>query len=185
MSMTQAMTPASMQTAFDVDLTAILPRLRVYALSLTRNRDRADDLVQQTAMKALAGRASFRTDTNFSAWIFRIQRNEFISGLRRAKPIAEVSDKVMAEVAQPMQQEAGILLREFLAAFAKLSSSARKTLLVVGLDGQGYQQIATAAGISVGTVKSRVSRARAQLALLLDPMGEMLRSPRTRASACA
>ena len=182
MPMTRTIAPA-MQTAFDVDLAAILPRLRVYALSLTRNRDRADDLVQQTAMKALAGRASFRTDTNFAAWIFRIQHNEFISGLRRAKPIAEVSDKVMAAVAQPVQQESGILLREFLAAFAKLSSSARRTLLLAGLEGQDYQQIATAAGISVGTVKSRVSRGRAKLALLLDPMGGLLRSATTKGLA--
>ena len=71
---------------FDSDLKDILPRLRVYALALTHDRDRADDLVQQTAVKALVGRKSFRPGTNFGGWLFRIQRNEFISGLRRLRP---------------------------------------------------------------------------------------------------
>ena len=63
---------------FNASLTEALPRLRVYALSLTRDRDRADNLVQQTSLKALAGRESFRPGTDFRAWIFRIERNEFI-----------------------------------------------------------------------------------------------------------
>ena len=70
---------------FDTDLTQLLPRLRIYALSLTRNSVRADDLVQQTVVRSLAGRDSFRPGTNFPGWLFRIQRNEFISGLRRER----------------------------------------------------------------------------------------------------
>src|SRR5436305_14934043 len=70
---------------FHEQLKAILPRLRIYALSLTRDRDAADDLVHDTVVKALTGRASFQPGTNLSAWVFRIQRNEFISGLRRAR----------------------------------------------------------------------------------------------------
>ena len=65
---------------FETDLTKLLPRLRVYALALTRDAGRADDLVQQTVMQSLAGRNSFRPGTNFPGWLFRIQRNEFISG---------------------------------------------------------------------------------------------------------
>ncbi len=84
------MTTVAINAGFDLDLKAILPRLRVYALSLTRNKDRADDLVQQTALKALAGRASFQVGSNFSGWIFRIQRNEFISELRRDRPTVEL-----------------------------------------------------------------------------------------------
>ena len=80
-------------TDFDLDLIESLARLRIYALALTRNGDHADDLVQQTVLKALAGRESFRPGTNFTGWIFRIQRNEFISELRRNRP----SDDVLGE----------------------------------------------------------------------------------------
>jgi DNA-directed RNA polymerase specialized sigma24 family protein len=79
-------TPMSDQQAtignFHADLKMILPRLRIYALSLTRDSDRADDLMQRTVVKALTGRKSFQSGTNFPGWLFRIQRNEFISGLR-------------------------------------------------------------------------------------------------------
>ena len=75
---------------FNASLTEALPRLRVYALSLTRDRDRADNLVQQTSLKALAGRESFRPGTNFGGWIFRIERNEFISGLGRERPTVDI-----------------------------------------------------------------------------------------------
>ncbi len=107
---------------FHEQLKAILPRLRVYALSLTRDRDAADDLVHDTVVKALTGRASFEPGTNLSAWVFRIQRNEFISGLRRLRP---------------------------------------------SLEGQSYEVIAAHTGVSVGTVKSRISRARDTLERLL------------------
>ena len=71
---------------FDTNLTQLLPRLRVYAMSLTRDPSRADDLVQETVMRSLAGRKSFRPGTNFPGWLFRIQRNEFISDLRHERP---------------------------------------------------------------------------------------------------
>ncbi len=71
---------------FNASLKDVQPRLRVYALSLTRNRDRADNLVRRTFVKALAGRESFRPGSNFSGWIFRMERNEFISGLQRQPP---------------------------------------------------------------------------------------------------
>jgi hypothetical protein len=72
-------------TGFDLDLRSILLRLRIYDLSLTRNSDRADDPVQQTALKALAGRDSFRAGTNFAGWIFRRQRNDLVSEIRRTR----------------------------------------------------------------------------------------------------
>jgi len=72
--------------AFNASLKDVQPRLRVYAQSLTRNRDRADKLVHQASLKALAGRESFRPGTNFSGWIFRIERNEFIAGLQSQRP---------------------------------------------------------------------------------------------------
>lgn len=74
---------------FNANLTEALPRLRIYALSLTRDRDRAENLVQQTSMKARAGRDSFHPGTSFGSWIFRIERNEFIAELRRGRPTVD------------------------------------------------------------------------------------------------
>ena len=153
---------------FDTELTQLLPRLRVYALSLTRDSVRADDLVQQTIVRSLAGRASFRPGTNFPGWLFRIQRNEFISGLRRERPTLELSDAIVSTLSQPHRQESAIALREFMAAFRTLAADQRRPLLLTTLEGHSHAMIAAAAGIAIGTVKSRVSRARTQLRQMLD-----------------
>ena len=153
---------------FDTDLTQLLPRLRVYALSLTRDSVRADDLVQQTVLRSLAGRDSFRPGTNFPGWLFRIQRNEFISGLRRERPTVELNDAIAGTLSQPQRQESGIVMREFMAAFRTLAGEQRRALLLSALGGRPHESIAAAGGIAIGTVKSRVSRARAQLRQMLD-----------------
>lgn len=158
-------------TDFDVDLTGNLARLRIYALSLTRDRDRADDLVQQTVLKALAGRESFRPGSNFTGWIFRIQRNEFISELRRNRPTVDIHGEVGNILSIPARQEEGLVLREFLGAFRQLPRDSRESLFLARLEGWSYQRIADRSGIAVGTVKSRVSRSRATLTRLLDPPG--------------
>ena len=162
------MPTSAINTDFDLDLTDNLTRLRVYALSLTRNGDRADDLVQQTVLKALAGRESFRPGTNFAGWLFRIQRNEFISELRRTRLIVDVFDEVAATLSVAPRQESGLILREFLGAFRQLPQGSRQALLLAQLEGLSYQQIADHVGIAQGTVKSRISRGRATLARLLD-----------------
>jgi len=152
---------------FHEQLTAILPRLRIYALSLTRNRDSADDLVHDTVIKALAGRKSFQPGTNLAAWLFRIQRNEFISGLRRLRPSVPVDSAIAESLSHPAQQESGIIMREFLTAFSKLASTQREALLLAVVEGLPYETIAAHTGVSVGTVKSRISRARDRLEHLL------------------
>jgi len=162
------MPTSAINTDFDLDLTGNLNRLRIYALSLTRNGDRADDLVQQTVLKALAGRESFRPGTNFAGWLFRIQRNEFISELRRTRLIVDVFDEVATTLSVAPRQEGGLILREFLGAFRQLPRGSRQALLLAQLEGLSYQQIADHAGIAQGTVKSRISRGRATLARLLD-----------------
>jgi len=91
---------------FRTDLTTMLPRLRTYAMSLTRDADRADDLVQQTVLKSLSGRESFLPGTNFPGWLFRIERNEFISGLRRQRRTVELSDAVANALAYPLDRRA-------------------------------------------------------------------------------
>jgi RNA polymerase sigma-70 factor, ECF subfamily len=152
---------------FHEQLKAILPRLRVYALSLTRDRDAADDLVHDTVIKALTGRASFEPGTNLSAWVFRIQRNEFISGLRRQRPTVPVDTAIADSLSHQPHQESRLVMREFMSAFGKLASTQREALLLAVLEGQSYEVIAAHTGVSVGTVKSRISRARDMLERLL------------------
>lgn len=163
---------------FHEQLKAILPRLRVYALSLTRDRDAADDLVHDTVIKALTGRESFEPGTNLSAWVFRIQRNEFISELRRTRPIVDVFEEVADTLQVAPRQEVGLVLREFVGAFRQLPRGTRQALLLAQLEGLSHQQIADHFGIAQGTVKSRISRGRASLARLLDtPTTDQRSSP--------
>jgi len=152
---------------FHDQLTAVLPRLRIYALSLTRNRDAADDLVHDTVVKALAGRQSFQPGTNLAAWLFRIQRNEFISGLRRLRPTVPVDSAIAESLSHPPHQDSGLVMREFLTAFSKLAQTQREALLLAVVEGLPYEIIAAHTGVSVGTVKSRISRARDRLEHLL------------------
>ena len=129
---------------FETDLTQLLPRLRVYALSLTRNSVRADDLVQQTVLRSLAGRKSFRPGTNFPGWLFRIQRNEFISGLRRERPTVELNDAISSTLLHAQRQESGIVMREFKKAFRTLAGDQRHALLLTALAGHSHERIAGA-----------------------------------------
>ncbi len=182
-------TETAMKTSANVDdfheqLKAILPRLRVYALSLTRNRDDAEDLVHDTVIKALTGRRSFEPGTNLSAWVFRIQRNEFISGLRRARPSVPVDSAIAESLSHQPQQESRLVMREFMSAFGKLASTQREALLLAVLEGQPYEVIAGHTGVSVGTVKSRISRARSTLERLMLE-GDVQQRPATRVEQTA
>lgn len=152
---------------FHEQLKTVLPRLRIYALSLTRDRDAADDLVHDTVVKALTGRNSFQPGTNLAAWLFRIQRNEFISGLRRRRPTVPVDTAIAESLSHPPHQDSGLIMREFMSAFGKLAAAQREALLLAVLEGLPYETIADHTGVSVGTVKSRISRARDTLERLL------------------
>ena len=159
---------------FHEQLRALLPRLRIYALSLTRDRDAADDLVQETVIKALQGRQSFQPGTNLAAWLFRIQRNEFISGIRKQRHTVPVDIAIGESLSHPAHQESGLVMREFVSAFGKLAPTQREALLLSVLEGLPYEVIANHTGVSVGTVKSRVSRGRDTLErLLLEGNGEL------------
>jgi RNA polymerase sigma-70 factor (ECF subfamily) len=153
--------------SFHEDLKALLPRLRVYALSLTRDHVAADDVVHDTVVKALTHRHSFQPGTNLAAWLFRIQRNEFISNLRRIRPSVPVDSTIAATLSQLPHQESRIVMREFMAAFGKLERDQREALLLAVLEGKPYEEIAALTSVSVGTVKSRVSRARDTLEQLM------------------
>ena len=169
---------------FHEQLKGILPRLRIYALSLTRDRDAADDLVHDTVIKALTGRHSFQPGTNLAAWLFRIQRNEFISGLRRQRPTVPVDTAIAESLSHPAHQDSGLVMREFVSAFAKLAPTQREALLLAVLEGLPYEVIAAHTGVSVGTVKSRISRARDTLERLLLE-GDVKPRPATSPGATA
>jgi RNA polymerase sigma-70 factor (ECF subfamily) len=152
---------------FDQQLIALLPRLRVQALALTRNPSAASDLVQDAVTNALAARGSFTPGTNFPAWMHRILRNRFISDTRRRRPLAELDDVPEAALATPAAHEDSLVLKELHLSLGRLPAVQRETLFMVVLHGMSYEQVAEATGCAVGTAKSRVFRARQQLQLWL------------------
>ena len=150
---------------FKADLLAALPDLRGFAMSLVVNATRADDLVQETLLKAWKSQDRFVPGTNLIAWLFTIMRNQFYTECRKAK--REVEDADGAEASKIITlptQEHGIELQKVWAILAKLPPTQREALLLVAGQGMTYQAAAARLGTQTGTMKSRVSRARAFLA---------------------
>ena len=162
---------------FRDDLVAQIPHLRAFAISLSRRLELADDLVQETLLKAWASAESYRPGTNLRAWLFTILRNTFFSQRRQQSREVQDADGVHAlSVPTPAAQEGALDFADFRLALAKLPVKQREALIMVGASGLSYQEAAAACNVAVGTVKSRVSRARAALAdLLLRSPGEMER----------
>ena len=148
---------------FHDQLIAILPRLRMQALSLTRNRAVAEDLVQDTVANALAARDSFTPGTNFAAWTHRILRNRFITLARRARETEDLDDLPSFVLAVDAPHEQQMVLNEVRGAILRLPADQRIALLMVVLQGLSYEEVAEATGCAAGTAKSRVFRARRQL----------------------
>jgi RNA polymerase sigma-70 factor, ECF subfamily len=148
---------------------AAVPSLRAFAISLSGNVDRADDLVQETLLRALVNIDSFEPGTNLSAWLFTILRNLFRSEYRKRRREVEDGDGTYAESlkSQP-EQEARVEFREFRAALSKLPPDQREALILVGASGFSYEEAAGICGCAVGTIKSRVNRARTRLAELMS-----------------
>ena len=158
---------------FRDDLLAALPGLRTFAISLVANPTRADDLVQETLLKAWASQHRFVPGTNLMAWLFTILRNQFYTECRKAK--REVEDADGAEAAKIItlpSQEHGIELQKVWAIVEKLPAAQREALLLVAGQGMTYEAAAELLGPQTGTMKSRVSRARAFLAGSLGMVGE-------------
>lgn len=135
------------------------------AIKLTSDRNRADDLVQETLLKAWAKRDSFRPDTHLRAWLFTILRNTFFSDLRKYRREVEDADGILANALceQPSQDHA-IAMKELLGAMALLPDLQRKPVLLMGVLGYSQIEAAAACGCTIGTIKSRVSRGRSTLA---------------------
>jgi RNA polymerase sigma-70 factor (ECF subfamily) len=150
------------------DILAAVPSLRAFAISLCGNGDRADDLVQETLLRALANIDSFQPGSNLPAWLFTILRNLFRSDYRKRRREVEDADGNYAKTlkTQP-SQSAHLEFEEFRAALDKLPQDQREALILVGASGFSYEDAATICGCAVGTIKSRVNRARSKLAAML------------------
>src|SRR5713226_3910812 len=144
---------------------AAVPSLRAFAISLCGNVDRADDLVQEALLRALANLNSFEPGTNMSAWLFTILRNLFRSEYRKRRREVEDTDGSYAEsLKSHPEQHSRVEFEEFRVALAKLPQDQREALILVGASGFSYEEAAAICECAVGTIKSRVNRARGRLA---------------------
>ncbi|MDG6093977.1 sigma-70 family RNA polymerase sigma factor [Acetobacter sp. AN02] len=152
-----------MSDTFHDQMVVILPKLRVQALALTRNRAAAEDLVQDAVCNALSAQDSFTPGTNFAAWMHRILRNRFISDLRRKRATTDIDDVPGSFLSTDPDQEDRLAVKDLALALGLLPADQREALVLVVLQGMSYQELAEIAGCAVGTAKSRVFRARRQL----------------------
>jgi RNA polymerase sigma-70 factor (ECF subfamily) len=149
-------------------LIAAVPNLRAFAISLCGDVDRADDLVQETLVKAWNNIESFEQGTNLKAWLFTILRNTYFSECRKLRREVKDSDGEYAGRLSVHPEQLGHMdLVDFKAALALLSDDQREALILIGAEGFSYEEVADICGCAVGTVKSRVNRARVRLAELL------------------
>ncbi|MBE7210941.1 MAG: sigma-70 family RNA polymerase sigma factor [Gluconacetobacter diazotrophicus] len=152
-----------MSTSFHDQVIAILPKLRVQALALTRNRAAAEDLVQDAVCNALSAQTSFIPGTNFPAWMHRILRNRFISNLRKRRDTTDIDDVPASAFATEAPHENRLALKDLGKAMTRLPADQREALVMVVVQGMSYETLAEVTGCAVGTAKSRVFRARRQL----------------------
>lgn len=151
-------------TAFKNALGELVPYLRAFARSLCSNAAEADDLTQETLLKSWKARMSFEAGTNLKGWTFRILRNHFYSEQRRAWRKNEVCDEdAGVSTAREASQNSAIALAEVYEALDTLPADQREALILVGAGGFSYEEAAEVCACAVGTIKSRVSRARATL----------------------
>ncbi len=146
-----------------------LPSMRAFAISLTRNGSVADDIVQDTVVKAWSNIEKFTPGTNMRAWLFTILRNTYYSMHRkRSREVADIDGKYAARLAVRPDHDGRLAMADFNVAFAQLSSEQREALVLVGASGFSYSEAAQMCGCAVGTIKSRANRGRIKLAELLN-----------------
>ena len=151
------------------DLLAVIPNLRAFGVSLCGNVDHADDLVQETLVKAWSNIGSFSEGTNLRAWLFTILRNIYYSEYRKKRrEVADPEGTFAASLSAAPAQGGHMDLLDFRAALQKLPSDQREALILIGASGLSYDEAATICGCAIGTMKSRVNRARNRLAELLS-----------------
>jgi RNA polymerase sigma-70 factor, ECF subfamily len=154
---------------FRDQLVALLPSLRAFSRGLCGHREMADDLAQDTIMRAWAARESYTQGSNFRAWMFMIMRNQFYTTIRKNSRMTsldpEVAERVL--VVAPAQHN-GINVDDVAKALQKLPDEQREILLLIGANGLSYEEAAEVIGCAMGTVKSRLARGRTALAALID-----------------
>jgi RNA polymerase sigma-70 factor (ECF subfamily) len=147
-----------------------IPRLRRYALALTRNPSRADDLVQDALVRAIAKQDRWQWGTNLRAWLFTLMHNQNVNNLRRDARegiTIEIDDK-WPFLTTPGDPTAALSLRDLDRALARITEDQRRVILLIGLEGFSYEEAATILDTPIGTIRSRLSRGRAALRALLD-----------------
>lgn len=153
---------------FKDQLAQVIPHLRAFGRSLSGSRDLADDLVQETLLKAWAARKRFQAGTNMRAWTFIILRNLFLSQMRRARFKGEWDELTASKLlAAPASQDRHVELGDMQRALMHLPQPQREALILVGAGGFAYEEAAEICGCAVGTIKSRVARGRVALENLL------------------
>ena len=160
-------------SSFKREMLATLPSLRAFAVSLTGRHDKADDLVQDTIMKAWAKQDSFEMGTNIKAWLFTILRNEFYSQMRKRGREVQDSEGAFTERLSVHPAQYGAMdLEDFKKALDSLPADQREAIILIGASGFSYEEAAEICDCAIGTMKSRVSRARVRLQELLGISGE-------------
>jgi RNA polymerase sigma-70 factor (ECF subfamily) len=153
---------------FERELTQLIPHMRAFARSLCGNATQADDLAQEALAKAWQCRDSFQPGTNMKAWTFMILRNQFYSEKRRSWRSSHLDPKVAAETLYAVDDPSAALeLDELRRALTMLPEEQREALILIGAAGLSYEEASAVMAIPTGTIKSRVSRARDRLALIL------------------
>ena len=156
--------PTQSRNVDDQDLIACVPHLRAFARFLTGNRERADDLVQDTIVRALTAAHQFQRGTNLKAWMFTILRNQHYNDVRKARVrLQSLDDPSIDEPAAAPSQEARLEFGDFRRAFWQLAENQREVLILIGASGLSYDEAARICNCPTGTIKSRVSRARREL----------------------
>lgn len=146
-----------------------LPALRAFAISLTRNHALADDMVQDTILKAWTRIDQFEEGTNMQAWLFTILRNTYYSYRRkRAREVQDVDQIYTDTLATKPAHDGTLQMRDFYRALARLPAAQRETLMLLGAAGYSHDEAAAICGVAPGTIKSRANRARRRLAELMD-----------------
>lgn len=150
-------------------MVAQIPALRAFARSLSRNSSDADDLVQETLIKAWTHRDKFEPGSNLRAWLFTILRNTFYTAVtKRRREVADEDGRLAATLSAPPTQDWSMAVHNLRTALDKLPDEHREALVLVGAAGLSYEEAAEICGCALGTIKSRVNRARLRLVKLMD-----------------